>query len=385
MDKAKEVLQSGDAARKPGSFKPALATAAAVLLLLTALTIWKGSNYTAMAGARRTSVIKTGALVKLGPENVLRPSAIPGGKEITFDRDSKIWVLRPDGSLQVLIGDNNFYPSQSVWASGGKRIAFIGGKQGDESAGLWIANRDGSGLTLLTRPDDPLNVFFQKPAWSPDGQWISFTREVIAHYPTHGHYTASLTIWIVRPDGTGLRKVTDGNNPTWSPDGQRLAFELRPDPNTATDSEIWTCDLNGANLQRVTNGIEPAWSPDGQYIAYVDITPETKALERHPSGKPHYSVSWDRREIWVIDLATSKSTRFTETPYEGTEAKVNSWLQDARQNADQALDYQLDISGVYGDWSPAWLPDGKSLLFARDYNNEKGPHFVLYRLDLKYH
>lgn len=382
MDKAKEDLQSGDAARKPGSFKPAIATAAAVLLLLTALTIWKGSNYTAMASARKTSAIKTGALVRLGPENILSPSAIPRGKEITFDRDSKIWALCPDGSLQVLIGDNNFYASQSAWASDGKRIAFIGGKRGDESAGLWIANRDGSGLTLLAKPDDPLNVFYQKPAWSPDGQWISFTREVIAHYPAHGHYTAGLTIWVIKPDGTGLRKVTDGNSPTWSPDGQRLAFELRPDLETVNGCEIWTSDLGGTNLKKVTDGTEPAWSPDGQSIAYIKIVSETASLENNSEGIPLCMVRWDGREIWVISLTAGKVTQLTETKI--NKNMVNNWLQDMRQQGSEANGNLLIGSGMYDDWSPAWLPDDTGLVFTRNYNNEKGAHFVLYRLELIY-
>lgn len=360
----------------------ALLAATATMLILTTLTVWKGAALTNIASARET-VIGSEELVKLGPENVYSFSIIPRGRGITSDQGSKIMLLQPDGGLKALIDDANIYSSQPTWSPDGRRFAFIGSKRKD-NPGLWIANADGTGLIALAKPNAPFNIIYEKPAWSPDGRWIAFTREITADYPAHGHYTVSLTIWAIKPDGAELHQVTDGSNPTWSPDGQRLAFELRPDPNTAADSEIWTCDLNGANLRRVTAGVEPAWSPDGQYIAYLDIAPETIALERHPDGKPHYSVSWDRREIWVINLVTGKSSQLTETPYQGTEAMVNSWLQDARQNADQALDYRLVISGVYGDWSPTWLPDGKSLLFTRDYNNERGPHFVLYRLDLKY-
>jgi Tol biopolymer transport system component len=64
------------------------------------------------------------------------------------------------------------------------------------------------------------------PAWSPNGRWIAFTRSAMedpAGVPQ---------LWLVRPDGSDLRQVTQlaggAHSATWSPNGRRLAF------NTAT-------------------------------------------------------------------------------------------------------------------------------------------------------
>jgi Tol biopolymer transport system component len=329
------------------------------------------------------SLPEPGQLVKLGPENIYNFSLIPGGKGMTFDSEDGVMVLQPDGSRRLLIGGNGFLASQATWSPDGRRIVLIGSRRGEDT-GLWIANRDGSGLTFLAGPDDPLHVFYEDPVWSPDGQWIAFTRDVEKDYPTHGHYTVSLTIWVVKPDGTQLRRVTDGDRPTWSPDGQRLAFELRPpgpDLASVNGCEIYTCNLDGTNLKRVTGGIQPAWSPDGKSLAYVKITSKTTTLGQNAEGAPLCEVHWDSRDIWTISLISGKTAQLTES--QADDAVADNWLQEVQQKGSEAGNNVLIASGLYDDWSPVWLPDGSGLIFSRNYNNEQGPHFVLYRIDLQ--
>lgn len=69
---------------------------------------------------------------------------------------------------------------------------------------------DGTGVGRLTRPTSRLED--QQPAWSPSGDWIVFTRG--------GDFGGDL--YAIRPDGTGLWRLTRGpeldNSPTWVPE-----------------------------------------------------------------------------------------------------------------------------------------------------------------------
>jgi TolB protein len=56
--------------------------------------------------------------------------------------------------------------------------------------------------------------------WSTQGNWIAF----ISRAPEH-----TLEIYVIREDGTGLRRITTGGSaveesPTWSPDGRSILY-----------------------------------------------------------------------------------------------------------------------------------------------------------------
>ena len=65
----------------------------------------------------------------------------------------------------------------------------------------------------------------------PDGQWIAFTSDRgtrIERDPPEWEHFHRTSIYLIRPDGSGLRRLTDGNrfsgSPRWSPDGKRIVF-----------------------------------------------------------------------------------------------------------------------------------------------------------------
>ncbi|MCB0120041.1 MAG: PD40 domain-containing protein, partial [Anaerolineales bacterium] len=75
-----------------------------------------------------------------------------------------------------------------------------------------IMNADGSNARMLT----PTGGNSQGPSISPDGQWVAFTSYFDHYGEIHG-----CEIYIMRVDGTDVRRLTDNDycdyQPRWGP------------------------------------------------------------------------------------------------------------------------------------------------------------------------
>ena len=140
----------------------------------------------------------------------------------------------------------------------GSRIAFVTNISGLPQ--VWTMPTSGGYPSLVTSFEDPVGFV----TWSPDGQWLAFN---VA--PGGG---LNEQIYIVRPDGTGLRRLTDGGKANnflngWTPDGRFIAFSSnRRDP-SATDSyllEVATGKSRMVAQNRGTGSIADV-SRDGKY------------------------------------------------------------------------------------------------------------------------
>jgi hypothetical protein len=100
-----------------------------------------------------------------------------------------------------------------------------------------------------------------EPDWSPDGRRIAFVRQ------DRGKRSTSL--YVIRRDGGGLRRLTHGNQvvsmPAWRGDGRLLAYAASPLAGGSFD--IWTLDPAGGKARPVATGpaeqIVPAFSRNG--------------------------------------------------------------------------------------------------------------------------
>lgn len=86
-------------------------------------------------------------------------------------------------------------------------------------------------------------------------------------------------VYVVQPDGSGLRQLTDGPEvediPTWSRDGTKLAYWTGPD---VGPSDLVVVDADGGHAVTVAETTRPyatlEWSADGAEIMYDAIVPE---------------------------------------------------------------------------------------------------------------
>src|SRR4051812_38209835 len=212
------------------------------------------------------------------------PAFSPDGRRIAFLRasgDSDIYSVNIDGSgLKDLTADPEGQETDPTWSPDGSRIAYTrtGCTRGTNEGGvcIYVMNADGSGQTLITAeetyPECPDNApgyahrrHSEQPSWSPDGTRIAFA----GYWNTCEASGGGGDIWVMNPDGSGKRILTDDTSvdrqPSWSPDGSLIAFVSdRVDNPSGPDADIFTIPATGGSIGQLTNGLfteDPDWGP----------------------------------------------------------------------------------------------------------------------------
>ena len=99
------------------------------------------------------------------------------------------------------------------------------------------------------------------PTWSPDGKWLAVVRRSwVGDMPESENQ-----IWIMHPDGTGARQMTDTENttygqPVWSPDSRYLVYDYRIVKDEGIVSGVMILNVETGRISKVTEtGSRPAW------------------------------------------------------------------------------------------------------------------------------
>lgn len=137
--------------------------------------------------------------------------------------------------------------SDPAWSPDGRSIALTL-DQGTVQIPLYIVNSNGSRPRLVALVAD----MAQSPQWSPDGRLIAVTGLTGCGGPC-----VIPALYVVRPDGSGLRKLADniGGALAWSPDGRSLAVAAGP---------IIELDFRTGKTREIVAGDATHASPDWQ-------------------------------------------------------------------------------------------------------------------------
>jgi Tol biopolymer transport system component len=150
-----------------------------------------------------------------------------------------------------------------------------------------------------------------QPAWSPDGEWISFGLGAWFFLRDK----ANAAVWRVRADGAGAEQLTDGKQhcgfPSYSGDGKEIVYRLWSDE----EKGLRVLNLETRQTRVLTQGYDnlPGWSPDGKSIVFTrkraedgnfdiyTISPDGSNLFRattHGSSDGHAVWTADNRIMW---------------------------------------------------------------------------------------
>lgn len=244
----------------------------------------------------------------------------PDGRQVLYtvrttdvDANRRIpatYVIATAGGTPRRWPNDSVQATEARWSPEGRRVAYTAQGQ------LWIANADGSGRRRLTS----LHGGASGPVWASSGDRIAFTSSVypdcgddacnaardkareeskvkahIADQLMYRHWTSwdegtRSHLWVVAPDGSGLRDLTAGarydvpvppfggsEGYSFSPDGREMAYTAKDagrEEAWSTDVNVYTVPVDGGTPTVITaanRGADqnPVYSPDGRFIAYA--------------------------------------------------------------------------------------------------------------------
>jgi Tol biopolymer transport system component len=262
------------------------------------------------------------------------PVWAPDASSIVFTSDREgsadLFRVKPDGTGLERLTDSPAYDDQAAFSPDGKQIVFVTTRNGG-TADLWTMDLQTRRAKALT--SGPGGDF--RPSWSPDGKWIAFSSDRGSTMPMgrgRWEHLQLADIYLVHPDGTGLKRITTPGNfcgsPKFSADSHRL-------------------------------------------VAYCMDAEDTLEMRR-PSPRPENDhdkrATLDTRLV-SIDLATGAMSDIQAGPG----AKFNpSFLPSdvvgyiRKDQPDAGIYYTGGKKGPTGDVrAAAWSPDGKRIAFHR--------------------
>lgn len=332
--------------------------------------------------------------------------AVRGGR-----RD--LWTILPDGSDPQAVTDDDATDWRPLWTADGAYLYFVSDRGGvdniwripiDEPSGRprgapepitagtstigsYSLSQDGRLIAcevtamearLLKVGFDPRTVTLQgdpvpvmsslaaAPELSPDGEWITYMTMF-----------AQEDIFVVRSDGTGVRRLTDDpfrdRAPTWSPAGDRIAFFS----NRSGKYEVWTIRPDGSGLRQETDRpdhdlLAPIWSPDGSKIACGDRAGAAFIVDL--AGDPQRPKGVE--SMTALPPFGNEGERFLPSAWSPDGRRIAGMVRDGRGNDIGISTFFLEsrrhtplirIPGNVDMNSIArWLPDNRRLLYNRD-------------------
>jgi Tol biopolymer transport system component len=196
------------------------------------------------------------------------PAWSPDSKSIAFSRGDgrlkkDIYVLDPvTGNLDVMLLGEDDLPEQTghpAWSPDGRTIAVSADRRDAKGTHLWLIDVQSRELRRVTPIKSRARYLIDRePAWSPDGSLIVFASN---RHVSSADDAGDFDVYAIRPDGSGLTRLTDdpgvAMSPTYSSDGKRLYFASSRHREKDYEWELYVMAATGGKQQRVTRDERP--------------------------------------------------------------------------------------------------------------------------------
>ena len=217
-----------------------------------------------------------------------------------------------------------------------------------------------------------------QPAWGSTDR-IAFA----AYHGEDGDDTMVRDAFTIQPDGSGLRKLTDGdlsaNGPEWSPDGERLAFAGGDPENWYVPTQVYVYEDGEyesltADLDRtLARGASLEWADDGTLYTVVADEARSRLARVSVDGSVDrvFEAQGDDRALDAFEYGDDRAAFVLSHPSEGrdvyavdsadldSEEEPDSLTRLSETNADLTDEYSMpevrrvewesdghDISGI---------------------------------------
>ena len=237
----------------------------------------------------RTERINVGAYV----DNIT-PS--PDGKRAALNaRGATFTVPAKDGSTRLLTTKAGVHERDAAWSPDGKSIAFISDQSGESE--LYVRPQDGSAppVQLTTGAD----TYYYAPVWSPDSKKLLWA-DRLQRLRFVDVQTKEVTL-VDSATNFEIRQYA------WSPDSQWITWTR---PEDASLAKVWLYSVKDARKFPATDGWyeagSPSFSDDGKFLVLAsgrDFKPTLGDLEFEHVFK-------DLERVYLVALAKDTASPF---------------------------------------------------------------------------
>jgi Tol biopolymer transport system component/imidazolonepropionase-like amidohydrolase len=255
----------------------------------------------------------------------------PDGERIVFDLLGDLYLLPMSGGQARRLTQGMAFDDMPRWSPDGRSIAFISDRDGTDN--LWLIAPDGSGLRKLT---SEVNNSLSSPEWTPDGQYLVVRR--FGPYPSAENYLTNVPLWLYHVNGgsgvqifpTDASRKSTNTGVAFSPDGDVMYVSTH------------AAGYTGENVGSY------------QIVAFDRNTGEETRLTAGAGGGLRPVASPDGR--WLV-YATRAGTR-TALRIRDLQTHEDRWLVDETQRDDQEGYAPNDVYPGY-----AFTPDSRAVVF----------------------